>query len=1008
MPGPLRPRRPVRWLTLGLAVVALLFTPGAAPAQSLTAGALRGSVIDLDGVPVAAASVTLEDSRGGVVRLLESDYAGSFGVPLLAPGTYRVLVEQVGFQPLRLMNVVVAAGQATSVTARLERRPPPITSVTEIESGAVQAGASSGRLVSGSELTLLDRRREVTDLSRGLTDLDAPRDGRTGLAISAGGLPASYSRLMVDGVAERLLRHPGLPGEPASAPGFSRAAIDQAQVVSRALDAEWRGTPGAILSAQTRRGGGRLGIAPYLSYSGATLGGAAEDNPADSSATSLQVGAALSGAIIPDTLSLYLGVDYQRLQQPTAFPWARDAASYQGTAGSLRDLVTLIAADSFGTAVGAMVQPTLRTWQGLSALGRLDWRLSPGTQLAIRTAGASWTERSPQLGQDLMSGAGVELEGRDLSAAVAVTSTFQSSANEFRVGFTSSRRAWLAPQSVAATLLVGESAGFGIAPPFPSEFTQSGLDLTDAFQVTRGRHQVKVGISASLSRHQQTWAWGGGGQWTFGNVDGFGAGTGDYSLVTGVGLVEFTTTEVGLFAQDAWQLSPEMRVLAGVRFERQSLPTDKLASHQPWLEATGQATDFVPGGTGHLAPRIGFVWSAPQRGNLVIRGGVGLHYGGVDPARFAEAIQFNGAGQVRRAQGTFTAWPAAPSVSQAPYSATRLTLFGDQYQAPRTFKADAGMTRSLGGGTSLTLGAGYHHTDYLLRRVDLNRAPQSGTTAGARPVYGVLVRQGSLVSPAPGSNRRFTTFDLVSGLVPTGYADYYEFTASLARRVGRGVTLLADYTFSKTEDNTPGLLSGDPADQLNPFPDGLSGADWTDGRSDLDIPHRVALTGEYTSPGRMPFTLAARWRMRSGLPFTPGFAPGVDVNGDGSGGNDPVFLASVSGAALSGCEGVAGSGFATRNSCRGDMVSSLDLRLAVTLPTTATMNLILTLDAFNVVATETGIVDRAAALVDPTGTFAVDGAGNVTIPLVANPNFGSLLSRRGEPRTVRLGLRLEY
>lgn len=68
----------------------------------------------------------------------------------------------------------------------------------------------------------------------------------------------------------------------------------------------------------------------------------------------------------------------------------------------------------------------------------------------------------------------------------------------------------------------------------------------------------------------------------------------------------------------------------------------------------------------------------------------------------------------------------------------------------------------------------------------------------------------------------------------------------------------------------------------------------------------------------------------------------------------------------------------------------------------------LTVDAFNVMATETGVVDRAAVLVDPNGTFTVDASGNVTLPLVPNPNFGSLLSRRGEPRLVRIGLRLEY
>ncbi|MBP6570066.1 MAG: hypothetical protein KA226_01515, partial [Gemmatimonadales bacterium] len=67
----------------------------------------------------------------------------------------------------------------------------------------------------------------------------------------------------------------------------------------------------------------------------------------------------------------------------------------------------------------------------------------------------------------------------------------------------------------------------------------------------------------------------------------------------------------------------------------------------------------------------------------------------------------------------------------------------------------------------------------------------------------------------------------------------------------------------------------------------------------------------------------------------------------------------------------------------------------------------LTLDAFNVVGSATGVVDRAALLVDPTGTITTSAAGRTVVPMVVNDNFGTLLSRRGEPRTLRIGLRVE-
>jgi hypothetical protein len=984
--------------------LALLVFPELADAQSLTSGSLRGSVVDQAGEPVSAAEISLEDARGALVRLIEADFRGRFSVPLLPPGTYRLLVEQVGYQPVRYLNVVIAAGQATSLTATLEQRPPPIESVVEREATSAMASVAAGRLVSGEELTRLGRRNDLGDLARGLSELGGVHDGRDGLLVSGAGLPARWSRLFVDGVQEQLLRHPGLPAEPASAPAFAREGFDQAQVLIRAADNEWRGTPGALVAGQSRRGQGAFGFEPYATFSGSSLGG----ESTDSSGSSLQIGAALSGAMIPDTLSVYFRADYQRLQVPTALPWTRDGIGGGGEegVGSLRSLITTLATEEYGTNVSRFVQPTVRTWQGFSSLGRLDWRLSPSNQLVVRAAGASWEERAPQVGTDLMNGAGVELTGTDISGMAGVTTSGQRSANELRLGVSSAKRTWTAPQALAATTLASEGAGFGIGSEFPATFSVTTIDLADAFQVAWEAHLVKFGVSAALRSHRQDYAWGRSGRWHFGSVDRFGQGQGDWMQVTSTGQVEFSSTEVGVFVQDAWQVSPELQVQIGARYESYALPSDKLGIHLPWVETTGIATNYTPTGGG-LAPRLGFVWDGRGRSSLVVRGSAGLHYAGVDPAVFAEAIRFNGAAQVRRGQGTFSSWPSAPSTAQAPWSGTRLTIFSPDYQPPRTLKADLGLSRALGEGTTLSVGGGYHHTDYLLRRVDLNRMPSSGTSQGGRPVYGQLVRQGALVSAAPGSNRRFASFDMVSGLISSGYADYFEFTAAIERKVSEGLTLVASYTYSKTEDNTPGLTSGNPADQLNPFPEGLSGVDWSDGRSDFDVPHRLVLSGAYTGGGRTPLTLGARYRLRSGLPFTPGFQPGVDINGDGSAVNDPAFLGAAGGV-LAGCGAAVGSGFAARNSCRGDMVQGLDLSLTVGLPVGSAYALAVTVDAFNVVSTETGILDRAALLVDPNGTFAVDAAGNVTLPLVANPNFGSLLSRRGEPRMVRVGLRLEY
>jgi hypothetical protein len=268
----------------------------------------------------------------------------------------------------------------------------------------------------------------------------------------------------------------------------------------------------------------------------------------------------------------------------------------------------------------------------------------------------------------------------------------------------------------------------------------------------------------------------------------------------------------------------------------------------------------------------------------------------------------------------------------------------------------------------------------------------------------------------PGSNRRVQGFDLVSGLASTGYGDHYQAGLSLTREVAAGFGFNLSYFWSQTRDNWLQSRTGDPTDEIFPFVNDKApgGGKWSEGVSDFDIPHRAMAYGTWTSSSRTPLTFGARYRYRSGLPFTPGFRPGVDANADGAGGNDPAFvdrnipgLSAVIGE--NGCLEDQVGEFAERNSCRESANHALDLSASVGIPMQALGGrLVVQVDVFNLVSTETGLVDRALVLVDPTGTVTNDGMGNLTIPLVANRHFGKLLSRRTEPRMIRVGLRLGY
>ena len=989
----------------------VLFLPAVLHAQSVVSGSISGLVTVAEGDPLPEARLELAGPEALGTEVFYTRRDGEFGFAVVAPGTYTLLAEAAGYQPVRQHGIMVRAGEQIRVTITLERRPPPVETV---EDRTVEPGIVSSFLGQGEDapawVRRFDRRRAVTDLGRDLNTFAQSGDGREGLALMSGGLPAGFSRLYVDGVEEFLIRHPGLPGEPASAPVFSRSSLGAALALDDANDGEWMGTGGGLLSVTTRRGSEGARFSPWMSFGSSGLGGRSEDNPADSSATSLQGGAVVRGRLAGGAGRYLAGGEYQSLETPGAAPWGDDA-TFNGGPVPLASTLTALAADSFGVNAGVYTVPTLRSWRGGNGFGRLDYRLAPRHILMARAAYATWKEQNPLLGASLASGVGSRLEASDASAMVALTSTPGEVTNEFRAGLRRAHRDWIA-SSLPETRFAAEGAAMGIAATLPADFTTRVFHFSDAVQVRLGeRHRLKLGALGEFVRWEQDYLYAGAGVFTFGDLDRFAQGIGAfYQARDTAGAVSFSSKNAAAFLEDTWRPTDRLEVRAGVRFEAQALPKTAIGLDQGWTTATGFVPLLQVRDRNDFAPVGSFAWTS-ARGDWRVEGGGGWFYHGMDLALFSEAIQYDGGVRVRRAVGNLSAWPAVDTAA-VPFAERRLTLFKDSYQNPRTAKLSLGISRLLRGATIGVTGH-YFHTDYLPRRTDLNLAAGvTGATQEGRAVYGTLVKQGGGIVVQPGSNRLVSGYDMVLGVAPTGFADYYGVTLSLSRPVAEGLSLEASYTYSRTTDNTPLAVSGDPADLLSPFPGQPSSQDWQDGRSDLDIPHRATVALEYRVPSSLDVTLGARYRFRSGLPFTPGFRDGVDVNGDGSGRNDPVFVdPTLPGVpelvSANACLGDQAGQFVERNSCRDPARHALDLRVVIGLGVRSLgAPLYLTVDAFNVVATASGLRDHAALLVDPGQPIVNDGNGNLVIPFTGNPAFGTIQSRRGGDRLIRIGLRV--
>lgn len=1023
----LRPRRGA-WLALGVALASLGVAGTPLSAQSLTEGALRGQVVLADGTPVSAFSLTLEDASGVVLRRFTVDVQGRFLVPLLAPGNYVVLAEKSGYQPLRQRGIEVVADATTDVTIRVVRRPPPITAVEEVAIADQRISRSApavGQLVDPEGVTGLGRRGDLSELGRNTALVTSPRDGTGGFAEVFGGLPQPGSRLLVDGLPGSWFRHPARDADAGPTPVYDQLLFGDAQVFTHPVDVELMGGNGGMLTAVSRSGSTRFRFAPFATWSG-KLGIPTIQNPGDSSLTSFQGGGTVSGVLVPDRATYIVGARYLSQDLPASNPWDPNDASLGGNAVALRSAFAQVASDSFGTALGSYVAPALRHTSGGSGGFRVDWRLSPNHLIVARANFSRYTETSPEVTGDVLNGAGDELAARDFSSMLSLVSALGShTANEFRFGIRRSRRDW-SGTSLPATYLVAEGAGAGTSPALPGNFLRTAVDFSDVVQFGlghAGQHRVKIGVQYSNGYWEQDYLYGQHGIFSFGDLDGFAQGRGAFYVAEAANTRTRTSVEeVGLFTQLIYRLAPSLQLLGGVRWDRQKYPRQASQPIKPdplFATLFGVTNSRLPDDKNNIGPRLGLLYTGGPRGEWIGSLGLSREYGQLNPATFAEARLNDGPVTIRRGVGSFGGWPGLPDTVFAPRIGQQVTLFNPKlkgYKNPRTFKADAELARQLAPGLTARVYGGYHHTDYLLRRTDLNLLPgPTGLTQEGRPVYGTLLQEGGMLVAQPGSNRAVQGFDLVSGLSSTGFQDHYEAGLSVTRESEHGLALAASYTFSRTRDNWLQSWTGDPTDALSPFPQDRLGHEWAEGISDYDIPQRAVVVATWHMGGSAPITLGARYRFRSGLPYTPGFRPGVDANADGSGRNDPAYVdPGIPGLsqviAAHACLQDQQGHMAARNSCRADANHSIDISAAIGLPVRALggARLELTAEVLNLASTPIGIVDRALVLVDPAGTLTTDSQGNVTLPLIANPRFGSLLSRRTEPRMVRLGLRVAY
>jgi hypothetical protein len=238
-----------RWTVLVLLVAIAFGAAAPVAAQGLQTGVLTGTVTDESDLPLPGAAVVVSSPAIQGTRETVTDVNGNYVVRGLPPGEYTVKFSLSGMAD-RTERTVITLGRTTPLHAALT-----VASVEETVQVVGEAASVVNNPVVGAnyrteEVERLPMSRTpqgIAELAPGLTD-NTPNSGQLGIS----GAPAFDNVFLVDGVDV----NDNFFASPHNL--FIEDAVEETQVLTSGISAEYGRFSGGVVNLVTKRGGNRF------------------------------------------------------------------------------------------------------------------------------------------------------------------------------------------------------------------------------------------------------------------------------------------------------------------------------------------------------------------------------------------------------------------------------------------------------------------------------------------------------------------------------------------------------------------------------------------------------------------------------------------------------------------------------------------------------------------------------------------------------------------------------
>jgi hypothetical protein len=926
-------------------LVAMLVLACALPALTQVHGSLSGRVEDPSGSPVTDATITIKSLETGATRIVTTNPEGQFHAAPLPLGQQEVRVEKVGFKATVRNGVDLKVGQDAVVNIKLEvgdvaqavtvsEEASLVNTTTSSVSGLVSErevkelplnGRSFDNLIALNPSSINYALKSAnTSTSNGSTFAVAGRRpgdsifllngveymGSSQLAVTPGG--ASQQLLGIDAIREFNVLTDTYPAE------YGKRAGGQVVVVTQSGTNALHGTVFEFLrnsDLDARNFFDQAAVPPFRrNQFGGSLGGPIQKRKLflfgnyEGFRQSLAVS---SVSVVPDQATRKSATANPAIVPYFAlWPLPNGVALGGGIATSYNNPRQSIRED-FGTARADYI---LRDRDTLSTAYTIDdgTNLSPqadplfGSLLTLRNQVASIQEVhvfSPSV------------------VNVFTTGYSRSAFNFDPTNYTSfpSNLSFVTGAGPGGIVIGGGTTTSGGSTVLTSAGPNNAANVwnrrnlfteSDDLRITKGIHQIAIGVWLQRLRDNEDTASRQLGQSTFTSLATFLAGNvSSFQVVPNPNELGWRSLYGAWYVQDAMKLRPNLTLSMGLRYE----------ASNGWNEVSGRAANYIPDSTGvlqtvpvvgnsaftknsatHLlGPRLGLAYDPSGHGKTSIRAGFGTYYSLIDALSYLlnSLPPANGAvsySNVSLASILPITRSLQPAPSCRPGIAQPCTIFAPQgvqadAKTPTVEEWNLSVEQELSSNLSLRVAYVGSHGYHGFLSVDPNDIPaqtcnnSAGCTAGGTP--------GTTKSTVPNGAQYIPVGSRPNPYLGAGFFWYTEGNSSynalqidIKKRLSHGLQFRANYTWSKDLDMNSGLTGAQSNNQAQMILDRNDPRrDW--GPSALNAAHQASLSGSYALPFFHKSRYAGGWQVNaiatllSGFPFTPQL--GSNRSGDG-------------------------------------------------------------------------------------------------------------------------------